>query len=50
MPITNEARRVADTWDLEKDEASGNACKPFGVGNIMRMPGRLHIRGRTTRR
>jgi hypothetical protein len=43
VPITNEARRVADTWDLAADEASGNACKPFGVGNIMRMPGRLHI-------
>jgi hypothetical protein len=43
VPLTNEARRAADTWDLAKDEASGNACKPFGVGNIMRMPGRLHI-------
>jgi len=43
LPLTNEARRVADGWDLARDEASGNACKPFGVGNIMRMPGRLHI-------
>jgi hypothetical protein len=43
VPITNEGRRAADTWDLAKDEASGNACKPFGVGNIMRMPGRLRI-------
>jgi hypothetical protein len=43
VPISNEARRVADTWDRARDEASGNACKPFGVGNIMRMPGRLHI-------
>jgi hypothetical protein len=43
VPISNEGRRAADGWDLAKDEASGNACKPFGIGNIMRMPGRLHI-------
>src|SRR6185436_9027347 len=34
---------VADLWDPAKDEASGNQCKAYGVGNIMRMPGRLHI-------
>jgi hypothetical protein len=43
VPVSNEGRRLADTWDLAKDEASGNACKPFGIGNIMRMPGRLRI-------
>jgi hypothetical protein len=42
VPVNNDGRRVADTWDLARDEASGNACKPFGIGNIMRMPGRLH--------
>ena len=43
VPLNQDARKVGDTWDLAKDEASGNACKPFGVGNIMRMPGRVHI-------
>ena len=43
LPINNDGRRVADLWDLAKDESSGNACKPFGIGNIMRMPGRLRI-------
>jgi hypothetical protein len=43
VPLNQEARKIGDTWDLAKDEASGNACRPFGVGNIMRMPGRLHI-------
>jgi len=43
VPLNQEARKIGDTWDLAKDEASGNACKPFGVGNIMRMPGRVHI-------
>lgn len=43
LPITAEAKKVADTWDPVKDEASGNQCKGYGVGAIMRMPGRLHI-------
>jgi hypothetical protein len=43
VPLNQEGRKAGDTWDLARDEASGNACKPFGVGNIMRMPGRVHI-------
>jgi hypothetical protein len=43
VPLNAEARRIADAWDLAKDEAAGLACKPFGVGNLMRMPGRLRI-------
>ena len=43
LPLNAEGRRVADTWDLAKDEAAGLACKPYGIGNIMRMPGRLRI-------
>ena len=43
VPINDEGRRVADTWNLAKDEASGLACKPYGVGNITRMPGRMHV-------
>jgi hypothetical protein len=43
VPINDEGRRVADSWNLSKDEAAGLACKPYGVGNIMRMPGRMHI-------
>jgi len=43
VPINDEGRRVADAWNLAKDEAGGLACKPYGVGNIMRMPGRMHI-------
>ncbi len=43
VPIKDEGRRVADSWDLKKDEAAGLACKPYGIGNIMRMPGRMHI-------
>jgi hypothetical protein len=43
LPLNAEGRRVADTWDLAKDNASGNQCKPYGVGSISRQPGRLHI-------
>ena len=43
VPINDEARRVADAWDPAKDEREGNACKAYGVGGIMRVPGRLHI-------
>jgi hypothetical protein len=43
VPLNPEGRRVADTWDLAKDDASGNQCRPYGVGGISRQPGRLHI-------
>ena len=43
VPLTDAARKVADAWDPEKDKASGNACKAYGVANIMRMPTRLKI-------
>jgi hypothetical protein len=43
VPINNEGRRVADSWDLAKDDAAALSCKPYGIGNIMRMPGRMHI-------
>ena len=43
MPVTAEARKVMDAWDPAKDEASGEACRGYGAGGIMRLPGRLHI-------
>ena len=43
LPLTPQARKVADSWDYEKERGTEEACRPFGVGGIMRMPGRLHI-------
>ena len=43
LPLNQAARKVADEWDLAKDEAAGVQCKPYGVGNIVRQPGRIHI-------
>lgn len=43
IPLNAEGRKVAEAWDPTKDEAAGEACKAYGAGNILRMPGRLHI-------
>jgi hypothetical protein len=42
---TRQCRRpqVAAAWDAAKDESSEDACKAYGVGGVLRMPGRLHI-------
>ena len=43
LSLNAEGRRAADSWDLEKDNTANLQCKAFGVGGIMRQPGRLHI-------
>ncbi len=43
IPITAEARKVADTWDPAKDEAAGEQCRSYGAPAIMSVPGRLRI-------
>ena len=43
LPLNAEGRRVANEWNLEADNAAGSQCKAFGVGGLMRQPGRLHI-------
>jgi hypothetical protein len=43
LPLNAEGRQVGDSWDPAKDEASGEQCRSYGAGNIMRMPTRLHI-------
>jgi hypothetical protein len=44
IPLNPEGRRVTEAWDYAREQEAPNACKPFGVGGGMRMPGRLHIR------
>ena len=43
LPVNAEARRVMGEWDPAKDEAAGEACRGYGAGGVMRLPGRLHI-------
>ena len=43
IPLTPEARKVADNWDAAKDIAQGKQCMAYGAPAIMRQPGRVHI-------
>src|SRR5262245_65547745 len=36
VPLNPEGKKVANAWDLAKDEASGEQCKPFGAPGLMR--------------
>jgi hypothetical protein len=41
--LTPAGQALADQWNPEADLASGNACKAYGAGGLMRMPTRLNI-------
>jgi hypothetical protein len=43
LPLTAEARKIANDWDPAKDEAAGEQCRSYGAPALMRVPGRLHI-------
>jgi len=43
VPLTQDGRAVADTWDPAKDEAAGEQCRSYGAAALMSVPGRLHI-------
>ena len=43
LTLNPAGRKVADSWDPEADEKSGDVCKAYGAPAIMRLPTRLHI-------
>ena len=43
VPVNAEGKRVTEGWDYAREQTEANACKPFGVGGLTRIPGRLHI-------
>jgi len=43
VPLNPAGRKVADGWDPARDNAAGESCRAYGVGGVMRLPGRLHI-------
>ena len=43
IPVNGEGRKAAMAWDAAADAAGGNECRAYGVGGIMRQPGRLRI-------
>jgi hypothetical protein len=43
IPVNADGAKAAAAWDLAADNAAGNQCRAFGIGGIMRQPGRLRI-------
>jgi hypothetical protein len=43
VPLNNQGKQAAATWDPAKDEAAGEQCKSYGAAAIVRVPGRMHI-------
>jgi hypothetical protein len=43
VPLNAHGREVAGAWDRERDAASGEACRAFGAGGLLRQPTRLKI-------
>jgi len=43
VPVNGAGRKGATGWNLEADNAANLQCKAFGVGGIMRQPGRIRI-------
>src|SRR6059036_887156 len=43
IPASRAALPIINAWDPAADERAGQQCKSYGAGNIMSVPGRLHI-------
>ena len=43
VPLSPAGRKLAASWDPARDEAAGEQCRGYGVGGVMRLPGRLRI-------
>jgi len=43
IPASRAALPLINAWDPAADERAGNQCRSYGAGNIMSVPGRLHI-------
>lgn len=43
VPLNAEGRRMADTWDPERDAERGEQCKAYAAPAIMRLPSRVQI-------
>lgn len=43
VPLNGNGRSTAAAWDLAADNAAGLECRAFGVGGIVRQPGRMNI-------
>lgn len=49
LPLLPAARKIADSWDPARDEASGDQCRSYGAAGVMRLPTRVRIAWRDDR-
>ena len=43
LPVNEAGRKMATDWDPARDAAAGEACRAYGAGGILHLPGRLRI-------
>ena len=43
VPLNAAGRKLGETWDPARDQATGQQCRAYGAAAIMRTPGRVHI-------
>jgi hypothetical protein len=43
VPLNDAGKKLANSWTYQAKPDAETACKPFGAGGIMRMPGRLRF-------
>ena len=43
LPVNDAGRKMAAEWDAARDGAAGEACRGYGAGGVMHLPGRLRI-------
>jgi hypothetical protein len=43
LPVNDAGRKMAADWDAARDAAAGDACRGYGAGGLMHLPGRLRI-------
>jgi len=43
LTLNAEGQKVANNWDIARDNQAALQCKAFGIGGIIRQPGRIRI-------
>lgn len=43
LPVNDAGKALAAQWDAARDAAAGEACRGYGAGGLMHLPGRLRI-------
>lgn len=43
LPLSAAGKAAADQWDLAADNATGQQCRAYGVGGLMRQPMRMRL-------